>query len=397
MPVIINDASLLLGRELDYVERGHIVIEKGKIKAAGKGSYGGSGKALDGNGFLIIPGFVNAHTHIADSIGKDIASGRKLDERVHPVFGAKKKILEKSKAEHLKAFVRNAAVSMMKKGIVAFGDFREGGPEGVRLLRAALADLPVKCVLLGRTGYYSSPDASGDIPKEFIDEAGEVIKISEGLGISGANENNDAALSQYRSLAGSKLLAIHAAESRDTVLFSKQHTGLTEVQRIMQSMRPDFLVHMTNASDEDIALVADGNAGIVVCPRANGVLGVGIPRVARMLKAGCALALGTDNVMLNSPDMTREMDYVWKASRATEGQMIEPREILKMATVNGAEILKLNSGCIEEGRSADLIFIDKRHADLYPMHDPHASIVHRLSQASISAVMINGRFVEAVN
>jgi cytosine/adenosine deaminase-related metal-dependent hydrolase len=397
MSVIISDISLLLGRDLEYVERGHVVIENGRIKAAGKGPYAGRGKALDGRGFLMIPCFVNAHTHIADSIGKDIASGRKLDERVHPVFGAKKKILEKSKTEHLKAFVRNAAVSMMKKGTVAFADFREGGPEGVRLLRDAIAGLPLKCVILGRTGYYASPKAGGDIPKEYADEAREVLRISEGLGISGANENSDAALAQYRGLAGSKLLAIHAAESRDTVLYSKQHTGLTEVQRVMQSMKPDFLVHMTNASDEDISLAANGNAGIVICPRANGVLGAGIPRVARMLRAGCTVALGTDNVMLNSPDMTREMDYIWKASRASEGQMIEPREILKMATVNGAEILKLDSGHIEEGRSADLIFVDKRHADLYPMHDPHASLVHRLSQSSISSVMINGRFADVVN
>jgi cytosine/adenosine deaminase-related metal-dependent hydrolase len=73
--------------------------------------------------------------------------------------------------------------------------------------------------------------------------------------------------------------------------------------------------------------------------------------------------------------------------------MIDAREILKMATVNGARILRLNSGCIEAGRAADLIFIDKGHADLYPMHDPHASIVHRLSESSIRSVMIDGRFV----
>jgi cytosine/adenosine deaminase-related metal-dependent hydrolase len=116
-----------------------------------------------------------------------------------------------------------------------------------------------------------------------------------------------------------------------------------------------------------------------------------------MLKAGCKIALGTDNVMLNSPDMTRELDYIWKASRASEGQMIEPREILKMATVNGAEVLRLDSGCLEAGRQADLIFIDKRHADLYPMHDVHAAIIHRLSQDSITSLMINGRFTEALN
>jgi cytosine/adenosine deaminase-related metal-dependent hydrolase len=397
MPVIINDASLLLGRELEYVERGHLVIEQGRIKSAGRGSYSGSGQALDGRGFLIIPGFINAHTHIADSIGKDIAATQKLDERVHPVFGAKKMILEKSTPELLEIFVRNTALSMMRKGIVAFADFREGGTDGIRLLKEAIAGLPIRCIALGRTGYYTSPEAPGDIPEQYIKEAREVLKISDGLGISGANENTDSALLRYRELAGRKLLAIHAAESKEAVLFSKMHAGRTEVERIMRQMKPDFMVHMTNASDDDISQAARNHVGIVVCPRANGVLGAGVPRVSRMLRSGCTVALGTDNVMLNSPDMTRELDYIWKVSRATEGEMLDAREVLKMATVNAADILKLNSGCIDEGRSADLIFIDKRHADLYPMHDPHAMLIHRLSQSSITSVMIDGRFVEATN
>ncbi len=396
MPVIINDTSLLLGKELDYVERGHLVIEGGKIKSAGPGRH--SGKALDGNGFLIIPGFINAHTHVADSIGKDVAAGSDLDARVNPVFGAKKKILERSRPEHLKAFIRNTAISMMKKGIVSFADFREGGLEGVNLLRDSLAGLPIKCIALGRTNHYGSPSGNEGLPPEAESEAREVLKLAEGLGISGANENSDAALERYRELSAGKLLAIHAAESNDTVGFSKVHTGRTEVERILQSMKPDFVVHMTRSTDEEIARVAKSGCAIVVCPRANGVLGAGVPRVAKMLRLGCLLAIGTDNVMLNSADMMREMDYLWKVSRGTEdGAVLEAREILKMATVNAAQILRLNSGWIEQGRAADLIFIDKRHADLYPMHDPHAGVVHRLSQSSIRSVMIDGRFVEAIN
>jgi cytosine/adenosine deaminase-related metal-dependent hydrolase len=396
MPLIINDISLLLGQELEYVERGFLVIEDGRIKRAGAGRY--RGDSMDGRGFLAIPGFVNAHTHVADSIAKDIASGQRLDDRVHPVFGAKRKILEKSRPDHLKSFIRNSAASMMTKGIVAFADFREGGADGVRLLRNAVAGLPIKCVALGRTSYYGGPDEKSDLPGTAIKEAGEVLAISDGLGISGANENSDLALARYRALAGTKLLAIHAAESRETVAFSKDHTGRSEVERITQFMRPDFVVHMTNATDDEISLAAENKVGIVVCPRANGVLGAGIPRVAQMVRQGCVVAIGTDNVMLNSPDITREMDYVWKASRALEGEMISAREILKMATVNAARILRLNSGCIEPSRAADLIFIDKGHADLYPMHDPHASIVHRLSESSIRSVMIDGRFAgETVN
>jgi cytosine/adenosine deaminase-related metal-dependent hydrolase len=395
MSLAITNASLLLGRELEYVEQGYIEIEIGKIRSTSAGSYKGSGKKLDAKGFVIIPGLINAHTHIADSIGKDIAAGQRLDARVHPVFGAKKKILQKSLPEHLKTFIRNSAILMMKKGIVAFADFREDGLDGIRLLKDAVDGLPIKCVTLGRINYYSSsPTDAAGLPPENEEQAKQVIELADGLGISGANENTDAALAQYRRLAGKKLIAIHAAESKETVKFAKVHTGRSEVDRVMEHLKPDFVVHMTNATENEISLVAKSGTGIVICPRANGVLGAGIPKVAQMLGQDCLVAIGTDNVMLNSPDILRELDYIWKASRATEGEMLEAQELLKMATVNAAQILRLNTGCIEVGRAADLVFIDKKHADLYPMHDPYAAIVHRLSQSSIGAVMIDGRFVD---
>jgi cytosine/adenosine deaminase-related metal-dependent hydrolase len=397
MSIAITNVSLLLGKELDYVDKGYIEIENEAIKNVGAGSYRGAGKKLDGDDFLIIPGFIDAHTHIADSIGKDIASGRRLDARVHPVFGVKKKILENSRPEHLMSFIRSSAISMMRKGIVAFADFREGGPEGIRLLREAIAGLQVKCIALGRVDYYSNPKDAASLSPEAEEKVRQVLKLADGLGISGANENTDAALSRYRQLAGKKLLAIHAAESKETVKFSRVHTGRGEVDRIMDHAKPDFVVHMTKATEDEMSLIAKSGMGIVACPRANGVLGAGIPRIARMLKQGCVVALGTDNVMLNSPDILRELDYIWKASRAIEGEMLEAREILKMGTVNAAQILRINSGWIGAGRTADLVFVDKKHADLYPMHDPYAAIVHRLSESSIRAVMIDGRFVEAIN
>lgn len=385
----IENVSILLGSGLDYVERGYIEIEDGKIEEAGAGTSSAR-KKLDGTGFLVMPAFVNAHTHVADSIGKDIAAGRRLDDRVHPVFGAKKRILEGSRPEHLKALVRNSAISMLKNGITAFADFREGGVEGVRLLREAISGLPIRCVALGRVDHYEGPTGAG-LSEQEIQTAKHVVEASDGFGISGANENSDATLGQYRQVAGEKLVAIHTAESKETVEFSLKNTGRREVERVMEYLRPDIIVHMTQATGDEIALAS--KAGIVVCPRANGVLGAGLPKVAGMLEKGCQVAIGTDNVMLNSPDMFRELDYLWKASHAS-GDFIEPRELLKMATVNGARMLRLNSGCIEQGKDADLLFIDKRHADLYPMHDPYAAIVHRAGRDSIAAVMAAGRFVE---
>jgi cytosine/adenosine deaminase-related metal-dependent hydrolase len=394
MSLAITNVSLLLGRDLEYVEQGYIEIEDGIIRSTAAGTYKGAGKKRDAKGFIVIPGFINAHTHIADSIGKDIAVEQRLDARVHPVFGVKKKILQKSLPEHLKAFIRNSAVSMMKKGIVAFADFREDELDGIRLLKDAVEGLPIKCVALGRINYYSNPTEVSGLPTEKEEQAKRIVEVADGFGISGANENTDATLAQYRQLAGKKLIAIHAAESKETVEFSKLHTGRSEVDRIMEHLRPNFVVHMTSATEDEMSLVAKNGSGIVICPRANGVLSAGIPKVGQMLKQNCLVGVGTDNVMLNSPDILRELDYIWKASRATEGEMLKAQELLKMVTVNSAQILRLNNGCIEAGRAADLIFIDKKHADLYPMHDPYAAIVHRLSQSSIRAVMINGRFVD---
>jgi cytosine/adenosine deaminase-related metal-dependent hydrolase len=394
MSLAITNVSLLLGRDLEYVEQGYIEIEDGKISSTAAGSYKGSGKKIDAKGFIVLPGFINAHTHIADSIGKDIAAEQGLDARVHPVFGLKKKILQKTLPEHLKAFIRNSAISMMKNGIVAFADFREDELDGIRLLKDAVEGLQIKCITLGRINYYNNPTDVSGLPAEREEQTKHIVEMADGLGISGANENTDAALAQYRQLAAKKLIAIHAAETKETVEFSKLNTGRSEVHRIMEHLRPNFVVHMTNATEDEMSLVAKSGTGIVICPRANGVLCAGIPKIGQMLKQDCLVAIGTDNVMLNSPDILRELDYIWKASRATEGEMLRAQELLKMVTINAAQMLRINNGCIEAGRAADLIFIDKKHADLYPMHDPYAAIVHRLSQSSIRAVMINGRFVD---
>jgi cytosine/adenosine deaminase-related metal-dependent hydrolase len=424
MSLVFKNASLLLGKDLTFVKYGFIEIGKnGIIKKAGSGSYynkiddHNSDNVIDAEGFLIIPGFINGHTHVGDSIGKDIAVDSRLEARVHPVFGAKKKILQKSKPDHLKTFMRNSAISMMKKGIVAFADFREGGPEGVKLLRDAISDLPIKYMIFGRVEYYLDPSKKGGGRRSDIEErkngrklppyalqmASEVLKIADGLGISSANENTSESLQQYHELLHKSnknktnkklLIAIHAAESKSTSEFSKLKTGKTEVDRIMRYLKPDIIIHMTDATDNDISIVAKKRTAVIVCPRANGILGAGIPKVAKMLKHGCTIGIGTDNVMLNSPDIFRELDYLWKVSRATEPGLIDAKNILKMATVNAAKILGLNSGCIEAGRSADLLFIDKNHLDLYPIHNPYASIVQRANQDSIRAVMINGEFVD---
>jgi len=282
---------------------------------------------------------------------------------------------------------------MMKKGITTFVDFREGGLNGVLLLQKVLSDIPLRAIILGRMEFYqksSEIKKNMSFPKSKSLEFVTLLKKCDGIGISGANENSTSVLTHYSKTT--KIRAIHSAETKQSTTKSKKITGKSETTRALL-LKPDFLVHMTYATKNDLVAAAKVTRGIVICPRANSSLAEGIPNIELMQKAGCTLALGTDNVMINSPDMFREMDFIWKASMGINKKRIDPKEILKMATVNGGKILKKDIGIIQTGKIADCIFLDKHALDLEPMHNPHASIVHRASESAIKAVMIGGEIV----
>ena len=392
--MLIKNVSALLGQELDFTQKINLQIQNDSFKRIQSNIHRNSNEdVIDGEGLLVIPGFVNAHTHIGDSIGKDVTLDSSVDKKIHPVFGAKSKILKHTNNENLENFMKNSCYSMIRKGITTFVDFREGGLNGVMILKNALKDVPIRSIILGRIENYSSTleiRKNTSFPKAKNDELLTIIKKCDGIGISGANENSNSVLNHYSKTT--KIRAIHSAETKQSTSKSKKITGKSETIRAL-SMKPHFLVHMTYASKSDLHKAAQKTRGIVVCPRANSSLAEGIPDVELMKKAGCTLGLGTDNVMVNSPDMFREMDFLWKVTMGIHKKRINPKEILKMATVNGGKILKKNIGVIGIGKLADCIFIDKHSLDLEPMHNPHASIVHRASESSIKAVMIGGKIV----
>jgi len=392
--MLIKNASILLGKELDFISNTNIKIQNNRFKRI-QPKIGASSKEeiIDVEGLLIIPGFVNCHTHIGDSIGKDVTLNTSVNKKIHPVFGAKSKILNKTNKEILGSFMKNSCNSMLTKGITTFVDFREGGIDGVLLLKEILKKSPIRSIVLGRLNYYQSPNEirkNVSLPKSKLQDLEELLKRCDGLGISGANENSKSVLNQYSKT--SKIRAIHASETKQSVSASKKMTRKSETIRALD-LKPHILIHMTHASLGDLHAASKKTRGIVICPRANASLSEGIPDIELMKKAGCTLALGTDNVMVNSPDMFREMDYLWKVTMAIHKKRINPKEILKMATVNGGKLLRQDIGVIETGKLADCIFIEKHSLDLEPMHNPHASIVHRASQSSIRAVMIGGKIV----
>ena len=392
--MLIRNVAALLGPSLDYSQDTCIRIRNGRIESIGSELRPrGREKSVDCSGLLAIPGFVNAHTHIGDSIGKDVTLDGSVDQKIHPMHGVKSKILKNTPPDILSEFMAGTCRSMIRRGITTFVDFREGGLAGVVLLKRALRGVPIRAVILGRVDFYQDArDVGGNalLPDSKARELAALVDQCDGIGISGANEYSTAVLRQYSRTP--KIRAIHSSETRQSISMSERITGTAETVRALD-LEPHFLVHMTHAPRGDLEIASKKTRGIVVCPRANSALAEGIPDIGMMHEAGCMLALGTDNVMINSPDMFREMDFLWKATMGIQQRRVDPREILKMATVNGGMILGRNVGAIADGMMADCIFLDTHMIDLEPMHNPYASVVHRASESAIRGVMIGGRMV----
>jgi len=390
--LILKNISILYGTELKYIESTDVQIKNGNFKKISK-KISSKEKSIDCSNLLLIPGFINSHTHIADSIGKDLSIDADVDSKIHPMIGLKQKLLKETPKKSLSKYIKNSAKSMIKKGITTFIDFREGGLDGILLLKSALDNIPIRCIILGRIEHYNTKNEikqNMPLSKEHIKQLTQLLKNCDGIGISGTNENSNSNLHSYAKTK--KIRAIHAAETKGSVNTSKKLTAKSEIQRAML-LRPSILIHMTFATKNDLKLAAKNTRGIVICPRANSSLAEGIPDISSMQKSGCNITIGTDNVMINSPDIFREMDYLWKVTMGMSQSRFDPKEILKMATVNAGKMLNQKIGCIKENYFADCLFINKNSLDLEPMNNVYASIVHRASENSINAVMIGGKIV----
>ena len=339
---MILQGTILTGRSFEAIE-GRVVVENGQIAAVEE-------TAVDSDD-IVAPAFVNAHTHVGDSIAKEAGKGLSLEELVTAPDGLQHRLLRDAGRGELVAAMERSLSFMERSGTGAFVEFREGGVEGVRAIREALAGSDLESVILGR-------------------ETTDAMELSDGFGASGANDSEFGAERRATRDAG-KLFGIHAGE-----------VDSSDINPALD-LDPDFLVHMVQAEDLHLERVADSEIPVVVCPRSNIVTDAGRPPVEELTER-TTVALGTDNVMLNSPSMFREMAFTAKLYD------ISAREVLRMATVNGAEIAGLGGGLIKTGQPARLQVLDGDSDNLSGARNPVRAVVRRAETADVRRVVHSG-------
>ncbi|ADP77261.1 S-adenosylhomocysteine deaminase [Methanothermus fervidus DSM 2088] len=384
--LIIENGLVLLGKELKPV-RTNLVIEDDKIIEITNNKFN-HGKKIDATGCIVLPSFTNSHIHIADSFAKDIADGKSLDEIVKPPNGIKHRLLEKTPKEKIVESVKRSVKEMLMTGTTRFIDFREGGIEGIKLVRDAIKDLPIECKFLGRDPIFYNPNAKRN---EVRKKTKNLLSYCDGVGLSGFGEIDDniAKIVVSQCKKNKKIAAIHVAEDVKTQKISLKNTGKTEVQRALETGF-DMLIHVTNPTSADIELLKNSDVSVVLCPRSNGILGTGIPPISNLLHLNINLLLGSDNVMFNAPNMIREMEYTLKVSRGFSRKYLDPKIVIKMATTNSLPIFG-DVGCIEEGYRADILIVKKLSSN------PWLSIINRLEPHDIHYVIKDGKIVNLAN
>ncbi len=344
----VANGIILRGLNLDPI-KANITVDDGIITDISRDAH--EGKIIDADGAIVAPSFLNGHTHIGDSIIRDEGYGLSLGEMVKPPNGVKHRALASAEDEEIIEAMKSSMWDMLESGTTHFIDYREGGIKGVKLLREASKDIPITPIILGRDDsfYGDDPDLS-----KVKSQIRKLLNVADGIAPSGFGEITDevAHIIVEECRKEGKISSIHVAESESTQIESLGLFDKTEIERGVDS-KFDQLVHCTNPKNNDLDLIKNSDANVVVCPRANATLNVGVAPLNEMLNLGLNPILGTDNLMLNSPNMFRELEFTLKIMSVKYKSYLNPCELLKMATTNACQF-NFDKSFIEIGQYAEL-------------------------------------------
>lgn len=394
----LRDCIVFLGHDLEPWRCARFAWEADTVTAIDRVS---PVLALDSGALVVIPGLYNSHTHMGDSALPDGATGLTLEQGFFRPAGFKYRELAKlSREEHLPHIVNHLRY-MARTGTVCHLDFREQGAPGAELLRAASEKSGVQSVILGQftgTPFDEPTLAANTAPLAATDrrELDAILDVADGFSESTMADLTDTAWAEIRDLtrARNKLRAIHCLENAGYRDASLQRTGRGDLVRAIEIYDPHLIVHLTVADPAEIALMAESGKTGVLNPRANTNLGLPMPPVRGLLDAGVNLLLGTDNGMLNSPNLLAELDFTYKVAKSQYADAIrpDPRAILRMATSNVRAALGGDHyGCLEVGLPATFAVLDFHQAHLRATRHLPASVVSRVTPEDVLATYRLGR------
>ena len=351
-------------------------------------------------GMLLSPGLINAHGHAAMSLFRGLADDLPLMTWLEKhIWPAEAKWVDE-------AFVRDgtdlAIAEQLKGGITCFSDmyfYPKVASDCVHNsgMRAQIAipilDFPIPGASTADEAIRQGIELFGDLKHH------PRIKITFGphAPYTVCDEN----LEKIRVIAEELDAAIHmhVHETAFEVQQAVEKNGERPLARLgrLGLLGPRFqAVHMTQISEDDLALLVESNTSIIHCPESNLKLASGFCPVERLWQAGVNVAIGTDGAASNNDlDLLGETRTAAMLAKAVAGSAtaLDAHRALRMATLNGARAMGLESeiGSLEVGKSADIVAFDLSGLAQQPIYDPVSQLIYATGRDCVKHLWVAGK------
>ena len=394
----VDDARVL--------ERHSVVIEQDRIaavlpQAEAARRYGGDA-IVDLNEHALLPGFVNAHTHAAMSLFRGLADDLPLmdwlQKHIWPAEG------RWVSPPFMHDGVRLSVAEMIKGGVTCINDMYFFPDATARAVRELGIRACVGLVVIDfPTAWAQHADEYIDKALKLHDELRDTPLLTTAFAPHAPYTVGDAALERIRTFADEIDIPIHmhVHETAHEVQEAQRQQGLRPLARLdrLGLLTPRMMaVHMTQLTDEEIALVAARGVHVLHCPESNLKIASGFCPVHKLAQAGVNIAVGTDGAASNNDqDMLGELRTAALLAKGVSGDptAVPALAALRMATLNGAKAIGLDDriGSITPGKAADLVAIDLSSLATEPVYDPISQVVYATGRDQVTDVWIAGRRV----
>lgn len=351
-------------------------------------------------GMLLSPGLINAHGHAAMSLFRGLADDLPLMTWLEKhIWPAEAKWVDE-------AFVRDgtdlAIAEQLKGGITCFSDmyfYPKVASDCVHKsgMRAQIAipilDFPVPGASSADEAIRQGIELFGDLKHH------PRIKIT--FGPHAPYTVNDDNLEKIRIIAEELDAAIHmhVHETAFEVQQAVEQTGERPLARLgrLGLLGPRFqAVHMTQISEDDLALLVESNTSVIHCPESNLKLASGFCPVERLWQAGVNVAIGTDGAASNNDlDLLGETRTAAMLAKAVAGSAtaLDAHRALRMATLNGARAMGLEQqiGSLEVGKAADIVAFDLSGLAQQPIYDPVSQLIYATGRDCVKHLWVAGK------
>jgi 5-methylthioadenosine/S-adenosylhomocysteine deaminase len=360
-------------------------------------------QTIDAKGKLVLPGFINGHTHVPMTLFRGLHDDVTLDDWLRKyIFPAEAKNVTE---EFVRWGTRLAAAEQIRGGVTTFAD--------MYYFEDAVAEETKAAGMRGVLGetFIDFPAPDNKTNAAALEYTEKFLKRWQGDPlIHAAPAPHSIYTCSQKTLQDAAALArkynapilIHVAEMKKELDDSRAQNGTTPVQYLdkIGILGPDVVAaHCIFVDEADRKILAQRKVGCVHNPSSNMMLASGVSPVPEMRAAGVAVGLGTDGPAgsNNDLDLMEEMDLAAKLAKITKMDplALNAKAVVEMATIDGARALHMEKeiGSLEAGKKADLILIGLDAPNAVPMYEVYAQLAYALKGSDVETVVIGGRVV----